>query len=124
MVFQRLLLMCQTVFINFPFQLLLTVARLLFHLGLPAFLFVGAGLDVHSVDEYRAGIRKACAHRFLQNVFKDALEDVRTLEPPDIVLPKYRKVRNRLADVVSDKPSVCHVYFDFPNCLAHTVNAK
>lgn len=91
---------------------------------LDVFVLVGIGFHMGSVNKQHIRLHKTVPSCLLQNAHKDRLKHIRVLETTNVILAGGKEVRNRLAEVVADKPPVSYVGFNFFDRLAHGPNAE
>jgi len=62
--------------------------------------------------------------RFFQNALEDGFKQVGASETADIVFPEGGEMGNGFGEVVTDKPTVSDIGFDFFDGLPHGTDAK
>jgi len=105
--------------IDFFFQLFLIFFGLFLDDRFGVLVFIGTGFDMGGVDKPHIGGHKAMPNRFFQDALEDGFKQVGTPETADVVFPESGKVGNGLSEVVTDKPTVSNIGFDFFDSLPH-----
>ena len=117
LIFNRLLSQLFTLCIYFSSQLAGINLCCLGNLFLLELLFICAGFDMGSVNEYCTGIQHPVIQRFVEDMLKDFRCQLiwKTLTEG---IADCSKMGNCIQQTVAQKPAVYQIYLNFPICLA------
>ena len=89
----------------------------LLHLFLLVLLFVGACLDMGTVNENGAGIDHAVIQCLVKNMLKNLRGQFVRKTLAEGIADRC-KVRDFIQQAIAQKPPICQIYLDFTVCLA------
>ena len=124
LLFQRLLPMRLTVLCDLFLQFLLVSPRGFFYLTVPVPVAVRACLDMRAVNEELLLVNEAAGVCFRENAFEYLFEQVRPLEPADVILAERGEVRDLLIHPIAKEPAVRDIDFDLRDRPAHGPDAE
>ena len=117
---KRLFFMFGTIFIYFLVKFLLITFHTRFNLFFCKLSLISVRLNVCSVYENRFSIYKTADYCFIKYVSENLFKNIGVFKTAAVIFAKGWKVRYFFSYVVTDKPTVSIIWFNFFDCLTHT----
>ncbi|GAB6935389.1 hypothetical protein JCM14720_13100 [Calditerricola yamamurae] len=121
---QRLFPVRFAVLVDFLFEKFLIFLAFFLDKPLDEFSLVGVGFDMGGIDIQHGRVDQPMMAGFFKNAREDPFKEVSTLESADIVFAKRREMGDGLGEIVSQKPPVGEIGFDFFDGLTHGTDAE